>query len=463
MALQLDPNSGLPLDPATLQAIQEQNLMQSLNQQGGGAAYRLNAEAVGRGVNTLFPSPEMQQAKTAQQALGAAQLTQDDGESDMDFSVRQMRSNVAALAKVDPRAALSAQTQLLKLEEMQSQQAHLKAADQRADQQEADRHQDEELKQTTGSYMHLMGADGKTPIGSYNVLDTSAGGGLDAYKKARAANPGSIGMTDKELADWKIKMDEQKQAIDEKARFQLGGADGFGNPKVEALLASLASKGVNLPAGFRSSKQMLAMFQGLLTKYDGLTTDDIADIVGKGNIDFNAVKKATGTAATILGRVTTATGEMDAMVPIARDASAAVPRSDFVPFNKLQQMVRAGTSSPEQKRLYVATLSIMNQFDMLASRGGTDKDKRAALHKALDTADGPEAYNAALDMMVTEGKVAKAGALGAIRAGTYGLDEQKAAIAAGVPAPAATPTAPPAAPAAAPSNGLPAGWSVTAH
>ena len=440
MALPLDTNSGLPLDPATMQALQQQQLARDISMTGGNARERMNDMGVATAVNTLFPSPQMIQSRAADQALKATQLTQNPGEPDLDFSIRKLAAQRDALNPIDPLAAAGLNTQLLKLGQAKLEQAHLTADTQRMGDEHQQAVRQQTIEQATGIPIHLVGPNGK-PLGDF---DLSTDDGKQAYAAAKAqAPPGSVSMGDTQYAQHISRMQEIKERADEvaaaKARYGMGALGTFGDPKVEDLLASMAAKGVRMPTGFRSQQQQLATFQGLLKKYDGLSTDDIADLVGKGIIDFGAVQKATQTGATILGRVTAASGELDAMTPIARDASAAVPRSDFVPLNQLTQMVRTGTSSPEQKRLYVATQSILNQFDMLASRGGTDKDKRAALHKALETADGPEAYNAALDMIIKESQVARAGALGAIRAGSYGLAEQKAA--------AAT-TAPPSAPGA---------------
>lgn len=181
---------------------------------------------------------------------------------------------------------------------------------------------------------------------------------------------------------------------------------GFNDPEIQDLQAAISASGFALPAGFRSQAQQLSLMRGLLRKYKGLAPDDIAQLIGSNAIDYKSISKATQTAAALVGKIEVANNELQAFVPIARDASALVDRGRFVPWNKLKQAGEAGISDPDLKRLYVATQSILNAYDMLAARGGTDQDKRAHNRQILQAADSPEAYNAALNMIVREGQAA---------------------------------------------------------
>lgn len=196
-------------------------------------------------------------------------------------------------------------------------------------------------------------------------------------------------------------------------------AQGFEDPKVQALQAAIASSGYALPAGFRSQAQQLSLFHGLLSKYKDLDPADIAHLLASNAIDYKSITKATQTAAGIVGKVEVANNELQGFLPIARDASAAVDRGSFVPWNVIKQKGLSSFSDPNVKRLYIATQTIMNAYDLLASRGGTDADKRAHTRKMLESADGPEAYNAALDMIEIETKVAGEGARKATKASSY--------------------------------------------
>lgn len=212
---------------------------------------------------------------------------------------------------------------------------------------------------------------------------------------------------------------DYKKQVGQTSKGGAAAGTGFDDPKIQDLQASMSASGYSLPAGFRSKEQQLALMHGLLRKYDGLSSDDIAHLVGSNAIDYKAVSKATQTAAGIVGKVEVANKELEAFVPIAKDANASVDRSKFVPWNKLEQMGKQNISDPDLKRLYIATNTILNAYDLLAARGGTDKDKRAHNRDMLSTADSPEAYDAALDMIVKEGQAAGGAARAATKASAY--------------------------------------------
>ncbi len=185
---------------------------------------------------------------------------------------------------------------------------------------------------------------------------------------------------------------------------KLPGAS-FGGQTGE-LLAALASKGVSLPTGFRSQAQMQATLDGLIAKYPNLTPDEIADNIAGGQIDFGAAKKETQTAAAQAGRVAIATNELNTFAPLVLKASAAVPRGSFVPINRLMQMGEASISDPSLRQLKIGITSMLNAYDQLAARGGTDMNKRAEAHALLNSADSPEALSAAIDMFQKEAAAA---------------------------------------------------------
>lgn len=217
----------------------------------------------------------------------------------------------------------------------------------------------------------------------------------------------------------KADYDARRALMTTRAATGAGVGHGFDDPDIQDLQAAISASGYSLPAGFRSKEQQLALLKGLKRKYDGLSNDDIAHLIGSNAIDYKATSKATQTAAGIVGKVEVANKELEAFVPIAKDANASVDRSKFVPWNKLEQLGKKNISDPDLKRLYVATQTILNAYDMLASRGGTDQDKRAHNREILSSADSPEAYDAALDMIVQEGQAAGSAARSATKASAY--------------------------------------------
>ena len=204
----------------------------------------------------------------------------------------------------------------------------------------------------------------------------------------------------KQVQDWRIKMagDRSKATADAKKSF---------NSRHEELLASLAVQNVSLPAGLRSKEQQTATLNGLIAKYPRLTSDEIASRIHSGIISLGAEKKETSTAAAIAGKTSVGENELIDFIPKALDASARVPRGDFMPFNKLVQIGEKNISDPDLKELYGRTQAILNAYDVVAARGGTDMEKRRHNREMLETADSTETYAVAAGVIADEARIAK--------------------------------------------------------
>lgn len=189
---------------------------------------------------------------------------------------------------------------------------------------------------------------------------------------------------------------------------------GFSD-KSSALMGALADRGVSLPAGFRSKAQQQAMLSGILERHPNDTVDQIADRIKTGQIEFGAEKKETTTAAGVVGKVEVAQNEISEFAPLVREASAAVPRGKFVPLTKLTQMADSQISDPNLKALKIRVNSLLNAYDMLAARGGTDKDKRAEVRGLITSSDSPEALEAGLKSFELEAAAAHRAAVKATR------------------------------------------------
>lgn len=194
-------------------------------------------------------------------------------------------------------------------------------------------------------------------------------------------------------------------------------ADGFGGANGE-LLAALAEKGVSLPAGFRSKDQQIGMLTKLIERNPNLTVDEIADKVKSGSLDLNALRAEGRTAGNIAGKISYAENELQQTIPLVREASRRLPRGEFVPFNKLQQMGQEAFSNPDlaEYKMYMTTLS--NAYDMLAARGGTDMEKRREGRRNFETAKSPEALEAVLRAVQNEAKASGQAARESIRTAT---------------------------------------------
>jgi hypothetical protein len=178
-----------------------------------------------------------------------------------------------------------------------------------------------------------------------------------------------------------------------------------GNATLDSMYAAFGEAGIPIPG--RSKQTQDASMRGLMKKYPDLTADEIAKGVRDGQLSYAAEKKEVTTAAGIAGRVSVGENELIDFAPKAIAISNKVSRGDFVPFNRLQQMGERNISNPDLKELYGRTNAILNAYDVVAARGGTDKDKRAENRRNLETADSPAAYKRAVETMMDEARIAK--------------------------------------------------------
>jgi len=198
---------------------------------------------------------------------------------------------------------------------------------------------------------------------------------------------------------------EYAQAKAATARAENAGNTTFTGDQGE-LLAALTERGVSLPAGFRSRAQIQATLGALMDRNPDKTVDQVADLVKSGQIDLGAAKKETQTAAAVAGRVGIAQNELGTFAPLVRQASAAVPRGSFMPVNQLLQAADTQISDPRLLQLKIGINSMLNAYDMLAARGGTDVAKRAEAHSLLTSAQSPEALEAGIQMFEREAQAA---------------------------------------------------------
>ena len=142
-------------------------------------------------------------------------------------------------------------------------------------------------------------------------------------------------------------------------------------------------------------------------KQNGMSANDI---LAKQQEVAGAAKEVQQ-AAIIASKVNYAEQEITRLAPKVLELSAKVPRSSFVPLNKLLQMKDSAISDPDLKRFKAFNQTLLNAYDMLGARGGSDVGKREANHQALVTSDSAEAYEAAVGAIVQEGAIsAEAGA-----------------------------------------------------
>jgi hypothetical protein len=139
-------------------------------------------------------------------------------------------------------------------------------------------------------------------------------------------------------------------------------------------------------------------------KAEGWTGADLA----AARASFTSQAAAARVAATREANVEASVEEAKNTFPLALKASMAVPRTNFVPLNKLTQAVAAGTASPEQRAFVVANRGAITAYAQAMSRiGVTSVHAQQAAEDLLLTADGHDAYAAGIHQMEQEMDAAK--------------------------------------------------------
>jgi len=196
----------------------------------------------------------------------------------------------------------------------------------------------------------------------------------------------------------KLKADaaKQKQVQDTKAAKALG--------------AWMDTNGVAFTGAGRTPQQRYQRLNDIIENNPGKSTEELGKMLKTGQLEYGVEKKETQTAAAIEGKINYAVQEINQMAPYVESLSAKVPRGQFVPYNKLQQMTEAQLSDPNLASLKMAMTTLSNAYDVLAARGGTDMAKREENRRNFDTANSPEALSAVLKVMRQEANIAQSAA-----------------------------------------------------
>lgn len=198
----------------------------------------------------------------------------------------------------------------------------------------------------------------------------------------------------------------------------------------------------NLGRGAQGSANIVALRQEITkqAKAQGMSGSQIAATMA----DYVGTLAGQRTAGTRIANVEMASDEAQRLIPLAKQASADVARSGFLPFGRAQNMFDDQTNDPALRKFAAANNALVNVYSRAISPGGvaTVSDKEHARHM-LSTAMDHKSYLAVLDQMQREIQAARE-APQAVRGAFRDRVTGGAA-----PAPAAP--------------ALPTGWSVEVH
>ena len=393
----LDPNSGLPIDPQTMQALQEQQLARDISMTGGNARERQADMAIAQGVNTLFPSPEMIRARNVQAAMQAATLQPNEGESDLDFSIRQLRAQRDAVATFDPESAAGLNTRLLTLGQAKLEQAHLTAQDARAAEQEGDLHAERQadlpVRQLQGDQAQAQRQVGiPAYIGSnlsgtnptFTPFDLSDPDSRAAYLAAKG-KPGAIPLSQETVE--KITLARQERLATANAQLTAGSLPG---DTKELLYQRYLTTGKLDTSGMSRQPGMVASLWSYIAQRSAADGNSAAAVFANG--------QATQAAGTVLKSyesgndhksllaINTAVNHLTGLDPLIN----ALGTGDLKAFNAARIAFQQQTGNPAPGNFEMLRNMIVGEVAKATYNLGGTEAERNELTKPLATANSPE-------------------------------------------------------------------------
>jgi hypothetical protein len=131
--------------------------------------------------------------------------------------------------------------------------------------------------------------------------------------------------------------------------------------------------------------------------------------LGQRVAEFEGRKAGQRTLGTQEAKMGSAAFEAEGAIKQARGVIERLPRTSFLPFNKLIQGYQSNTLNPDQAELAARTQAIINTYSAVMARGAnvTTDSSRHHAEALLNTAGDPETYNRTLDTMLQEINMAK--------------------------------------------------------
>lgn len=169
----------------------------------------------------------------------------------------------------------------------------------------------------------------------------------------------------------------------------------------DRVLAGDAKALTNLGRGAQGAENIIKV-QTLVARKAAQRGMDPSDILAK-VAEQSGLSASQRTFGTQTAKMAVNATEAEGAIELGRTASAAVPRTNWVPVNKAIQAFQSGTSDPALAKFGAANLAIINTYARAINPNGvgTVHDKEHA-EKMLSTAMGRDAYLAVLDQMNAE-------------------------------------------------------------
>jgi hypothetical protein len=234
-------------------------------------------------------------------------------------------------------------------------------------------------------------------------------------QERQQAHQDSLGMQ-QQMLQFRMQEAKQKHAADPDAKLDPDDVKFL----AQQALAGDTSVYQNLGRGVQGAQNIVAIRKEVakLQEAQGGTGADQA----AANVTFQGEKSAARTGATKAANVGMAVAEAQQTFPLVRQASAALPRTQFPGVNAALQAAQTGSGDPRVVALGTALNTSVNAYARAISPSGTPTvaDKEHA-RELLTAASTPEQLDAVLGVMEKEMKAAR-------QAPTEVQEQQKARI-----------------------------------
>lgn len=154
-----------------------------------------------------------------------------------------------------------------------------------------------------------------------------------------------------------------------------------------------------------SARQKVNHYIGEVQKELKISDEELGQRVA----EFEGRKAGQRTLGTQEAKMGSAAFEAEGAIKQARGVIERLPRTSFLPFNKLIEGYQRNTLNPDQAELAARTQAIINTYSAVMARGAnvTTDSSRHHAEALLNTAGDPETYNRTLDTMLQEIDMAK--------------------------------------------------------
>jgi hypothetical protein len=197
--------------------------------------------------------------------------------------------------------------------------------------------------------------------------------------------------------------------IEEAAKAKLGGG-ALSDESVDQLADQLrhgdTSVLTNLGRGQQAAVDIRRIRQRAAEKNmeAGVTGADQAQT----NAEFQGKKAGQRVLGTQEAKMSTAATELDGAIQQAQGLIEKLPRTSFLPFNRLAQGYSTNTLNPDQAELFTRAQAIKNAYAAVMGRGASITTVNAQQHadELLNTAADPATFNRVLATMKQEADMA---------------------------------------------------------